>query len=57
MVWLVVLSAFHVLGVAISLTRLAYDEWRQWRASRMQKAGEAGPARMEYEPWRATAAM
>jgi hypothetical protein len=33
MVWLVLMTAFQVLGVAISLTRLAYDEWQQWRAA------------------------
>jgi uncharacterized membrane protein YebE (DUF533 family) len=57
MVWLVLLTAFQVLGGAIALTRLAYDEWQQWRASRREKAAGAGSTRMEYEPWRATATM
>jgi hypothetical protein len=34
MVWLVLVGGIQILGFSFTLTRLAYDEWKQWRLSR-----------------------
>ena len=53
MVWLVLLGGIQIVGFGFTLTRLAYDEWQQRRASRMAPAvTEDRPSNVEYESWR-----
>lgn len=53
MVWLVLLGGIQILGFAFTLTRLAYDEWQQRRASRMAPAAkENRQSQVEYATWR-----
>ena len=53
MVWLVLLGGIQILGFGFTLTRLAYDEWQQRRASRMAPAAtEDRQSNVEYESWR-----
>jgi len=53
MVWLVLLGGIQILGFGFTLTRLAYDEWQQRRASRMAPAvTEDRQSNVEYATWR-----
>ena len=53
MVWLVLLGGIQILGFGFTLTRLAYDEWQQRRASRMAPAVTGDrQSNVEYESWR-----
>jgi len=53
MVWLVLIGGIQILGFGLTLTRLAYDEWQQWRLSRTAPAAKEGrQSRVEYESWR-----
>ncbi len=51
MIWLVLITGVQLLGIAFTLTRLAYDEWQQCRASKTA-AREDRHSQMEYEKWR-----
>ena len=52
MVWLVLIGV-QILGFGFTLTRLAYDEWQQWRLSgKAPAAKEDRQSRVEYESWR-----
>ena len=58
MVWVVLIAGIQILGFAITLARLAYDEWKQWSVSRKGRSALAGHQHnLEFEPWRATATM
>jgi hypothetical protein len=53
MIWLVLIGGIQILGFALTLTRLAYDEWQQSRLSRKAPAvNEDGQNRVEYETWK-----
>jgi hypothetical protein len=53
MIWLYLIGGLHILGFGFTLTRLAYDEWQQSRASRMTPAAkEERPKQVEYASWR-----
>jgi len=53
MVWLILLGGIQILGFGFTLTRLAYDEWQQRRASRTAPAAmEDRPSQVEYATWR-----
>jgi len=53
MVWLILLGGIQILGFGFTLTRLAYDEWQQRRASRMAPAAMEGrQSNVEYATWR-----
>ena len=52
MVWLVLLGGIQILGFGLTLTRLAYDEWQQWRGSERPQRDLEDPAdQMEFEQW------
>lgn len=52
MIWLYLIGGLHILGFGFTLTRLAYDEWRQSRASRMPAVKEGRPGEVEYATWK-----
>jgi len=52
MVWLVLLGGIQIVGFGFTLTRLAYDEWQQRRASMAPAATEDRQSNVEYESWR-----
>jgi hypothetical protein len=43
MIWLYLIGGIQILGFGFTLTRLAYDEWQQWRASKDDVGGSGGP--------------
>jgi hypothetical protein len=52
MFWLVVLGGIQILGFGFTLTRLAYDEWKQKRSSRKAPVAMEDRRRAaEYGPW------
>ena len=53
MIWLYLISGLHILGFGFTLTRLAYDEWQQLRASKMTPAAkEDRHSEVEYATWK-----
>ncbi|HVW74969.1 MAG TPA: hypothetical protein VHC39_15135 [Rhizomicrobium sp.] len=53
MVWLILIAGIQILGFGFTLARLACDEWRQRRASRMAPAAmEDRQSQVEYASWR-----
>ena len=53
MIWLILVGGIQILGFGFTLTRLAYDEWQQRRASRMAPAAiEDRHSQVEYATWR-----
>ena len=42
MFWLTLITGIQILGFAVTLARLAYDEWQQWRLSRKAREIDAG---------------
>ena len=53
MIWLYLISGLHILGFGFTLTRLAYDEWQQSRASKMTPAAkEDRHSEVEYATWK-----
>ena len=49
MVWAVLLGGFQILGLGVTLVRLAYDEWEQWRLYKTAPAAKEGrPNQVEY---------
>jgi len=53
MIWLILIGGIQILGFGFTLTRLAYDEWQQWRLSRKAPvAKEDRQSQVEYESWR-----
>jgi hypothetical protein len=58
MVWIILIAGVQVLGFAITLAHLAYDEWQQARSSRTKWAAlEDRQHNLEFEPWKATSTM
>ena len=52
MVWAVLLGGFQILGLGVTLVRLAYDEWEQWRLYKTAPAAKEGrPSQVEYASW------
>ena len=51
MVWLLLLVGIQILGFGFTLTRLGYDEWQQWRASRTARAKKDRQSSKECESW------
>jgi hypothetical protein len=51
MIWLYLISGVQILGFGFTLTRLAYDEWQQSRASRMTPAAKEDRG-VEYATWK-----
>jgi len=39
MFWIIALGGVQILGMVITLARLAYDEWQQWRITQSFAAG------------------
>jgi len=55
MVWIILIAVIQVLGFAITLARLAYDEWEQARAFGTKRAAlEDRQHNLEFAPWKAT---
>jgi hypothetical protein len=53
MFWLYLLGGIQILGFGFTLTRLAYDEWQQSRASRkVPAAQEDRHSEVEYATWK-----
>src|SRR5579871_446153 len=43
MFWLSLIVGIQFLGFAVTLTRLAFDEWRQWRVARDARKADLEP--------------
>jgi hypothetical protein len=53
MIWLILIGGIQILGFGFTLTRLAYDEWQQWRLSKETPAAKEGrQSQVEYASWR-----
>jgi hypothetical protein len=53
MIWLILIGGIQILGFGFTLTRLAYDEWQQWRLSRETPAAKGGRrSQVEHASWR-----
>jgi hypothetical protein len=53
MIWLYLIGGLHILGFGFTITRLAYDEWQQLRASKMTPAAkEDRHSEVEYATWK-----
>jgi hypothetical protein len=51
MIWLILIGGIQILGFGFTLTRLAYDEWQQWRLAR-KAAKEGRQSKVEYATWK-----
>jgi hypothetical protein len=53
MIWLILIGGIQILGFGFTLTRLAYDEWQQWRLSKETPAAKEGrQSQVECASWR-----